>query len=76
MNSKKTTFALFYGNRGFFPASIIAEARSELPRVLKEMGHESIFMDQGATRHGAIRHLQKARSSPSFSERIAEDSAE
>ncbi len=54
MRTTKTTFALFYGNRGFFPASIIAEARSDLPRVLKEMGHDSIFMEAGATRHGAV----------------------
>ncbi len=37
---KKTTFALFFGNRGFFPASLLAEAREELPRVLKALGHE------------------------------------
>ena len=54
MRSEKTTFALFYGNRGLFPASIIAEARSELPRVLKEMGHDCVFMEAGATRHGAV----------------------
>ncbi|MGA2479373.1 MAG: hypothetical protein ABSG63_11550 [Spirochaetia bacterium] len=54
MKSSKTTFALFYGNRGFFPASLIAEARSELPRILKEMGHDSIALRPGATRHGAV----------------------
>jgi L-fucose isomerase-like protein len=54
MSQTRTTFALFYGNRGFFPASLIAEARAELPRVLKEMGHDSIALDPGATRHGAV----------------------
>jgi L-fucose isomerase-like protein len=54
MRTAKTTFALFYGNRGFFPASLIAEARTELPRVLKAMGHDSIALDAGATRHGAV----------------------
>ena len=54
MKTRKTTFALFYGNRGFFPASIIAEARTELPRALEEMGHETISLDPGATRHGAV----------------------
>jgi L-fucose isomerase-like protein len=54
MKTNNTTFALFYGNRGFFPASLLAEARSELPRVLKEMGYESISMDASATRHGAV----------------------
>ncbi|MGC9468577.1 MAG: L-fucose/L-arabinose isomerase family protein [Anaerolineae bacterium] len=50
----KTTFALFFGNRGFFPASLLAEAREELPRVLREMGHEVLMLDADATRHGAV----------------------
>ena len=51
---KKTTFALFFGNRGFFPASLLAEAREELPRVLREMGHEVLMLEASATRHGAV----------------------
>lgn len=51
---QKTTFALFFGNRGFFPASLLAEAREELPRVLKAMGHDVLMLDAGATRHGAV----------------------
>jgi L-fucose isomerase-like protein len=54
MQESKTTFALFYGNRGFFPASIIADARTELPRALKSLGHDSIALDAAATRHGAV----------------------
>jgi L-fucose isomerase-like protein len=53
-NRTKSTFALFFGNRGFFPASLIAEARETLPRVLKEMGHDSILLDAQATRYGAV----------------------
>lgn len=54
MTSKKTTFALFFGNRGFFPASLIAEAREELPRVLKEWGHDVLMLEEDATRYGAV----------------------
>ncbi|MFN2110334.1 MAG: hypothetical protein ACK2UI_11780, partial [Anaerolineae bacterium] len=50
----KTTFALFFGNRGFFPASLLAEAREELPRVLKAMGHDVLMLEASATRHGAV----------------------
>lgn len=50
----KTAFALFLGNRGFFPASLMDEARAEVPRVLKDMGHEVLILDREATRHGAI----------------------
>ena len=49
-----STFALFFGNRGFFPASLQAEARVELPRVLEEMGHEVLILDEEATRYGAV----------------------
>jgi L-fucose isomerase-like protein len=54
MTDKKTTFALFFGNRGFFPASLIAEAREELPRILKEWGHDVLMLDENATRFGAV----------------------
>lgn len=54
MKRKKSTFALFFGNRGFFPASLQAAAREELPKVLKKLGHESIMMEAEATRYGAV----------------------
>jgi L-fucose isomerase-like protein len=54
MAEGKTPFALFFGNRGFFPASLIAQAREELPRLLKEWGHDSLILDQDATRYGAV----------------------
>jgi L-fucose isomerase-like protein len=54
MAEEKTAFALFFGNRGFFPASLIAQAREELPRLLKEWGHDSLILDEEATRHGAV----------------------
>lgn len=52
--SKKTRFALFFGNRGFFPASLQAEAREELPRVLKALGHEVLLLEAESTRYGAV----------------------
>jgi L-fucose isomerase-like protein len=51
---KKTTFALFFGNRGFFPASLIAAAREEMASVLHEMGHDTLMLDADATRYGAV----------------------
>jgi L-fucose isomerase-like protein len=66
MQIPKTTFALFYGNRGFFPGSLIAEARTELPRVLETMGHRSIAMDAGATRHGAVETPEEGRKYAAF----------
>jgi L-fucose isomerase-like protein len=48
------TYALYYGNRGFFPASLIAGAREELPRAIKALGHEVLQMEPDATRYGAV----------------------
>ena len=50
----KTTFALFFGNRGFFPASLIASAREEMKRELNALGHEVLMLSTEATRYGAI----------------------
>jgi L-fucose isomerase-like protein len=54
MDSSKSRFALFFGNRGFFPASLQASAREEMAQVLKRLGHETIMLDAGATRYGAV----------------------
>jgi L-fucose isomerase-like protein len=50
----KTTFAVFFGNRGFFPASLQASARREMKDVLGKLGHQTIMLDAKATRHGAV----------------------
>ena len=62
------TYALYYGNRGFFPASLIAGAREELPRALKAAGHEVIQMDAGATRAGAVETPEEGRKYAHFLE--------
>ena len=58
---KKNRFALFFGNRGFFPASLIQEARQQLPAALKEMGHEYLMMDSRATPHGAVETFREGK---------------
>jgi len=49
-----TTFALLFGNRGFFPETLIAEARREMELVLREQGYDVLMMDAAATPHGAV----------------------
>lgn len=56
---KKTTFALFFGNRGFFPASLIASAREETARELNALGHEVLMLDETVTRYGAVETPQE-----------------
>lgn len=56
---KKTTFAVFFGNRGFFPASLIAGAREDMQRELKALGHDVIMLNESATRYGAVETVQE-----------------
>lgn len=48
MTHRKITSALFFGNRGFFPASLTAAARRELAQALKKLGRESLVLDVDA----------------------------
>ena len=50
----KTTFAVLFGNRGFFPASLQKSARAEMREVLTGLGHGVLMLDEAATPHGAI----------------------
>ena len=50
----KQTFALFFGNRGFFPESLIAGARKEMSEKLEELGYGALMLAADATRHGAV----------------------
>jgi len=54
MSARKSTFALFFGTRALFPASLIRGARQELGDVLKKWGHGTLLLDENATRHGAV----------------------
>lgn len=54
LNQQKSRFALFFGNRGFFPASLIASARDEVSSSLRGLGHEVLMLDAAATRYGAV----------------------
>jgi L-fucose isomerase-like protein len=50
----KTTFAVLFGNRGFFPASLIASARREMRAALAKLGHRTLMLPEKATRFGAV----------------------
>lgn len=61
MRVEKSTFALYFGNRGFFPESLIAEARKELTEALNKLGYGYIMMDASLTRYGAVESPQEGR---------------
>lgn len=54
MKEEKSRFAVFFGNRGFFPASLQSGAREDMAAVLKKLGHKTLMLDSKATRHGAV----------------------
>jgi L-fucose isomerase-like protein len=62
----KSRFALFFGNRGFFPGSLISSARDELTASLKKLGHEAIVMDSSATRYGAVETVAEGEAYAKF----------
>ena len=51
---KKNTFALLFGNRGFFPGEVIARSRDEMCAAVARVGAEALCMDTGLTRYGAV----------------------
>jgi L-fucose isomerase-like protein len=54
MATQTTNFAVFFGNRGFFPESLIASARADMAAVLKKHGYGCLMLGESATRFGAV----------------------
>lgn len=54
MTSHPVTFALYFGNRGFFPEKLISGARAEMTAVLDKLGYGALLMDESVTRFGAV----------------------
>lgn len=63
---KKQTFALFFGNRGFFPGSLIASARQSLTQAVKGLGFSVLDMGEGTTRYGAVETVEEGRAYAKF----------
>lgn len=58
---KKNTFALYFGNRGFMPAELIAGARDDMVKAVTDAGYDYIMMDKDATRYGAVETRDEGR---------------
>ena len=66
--NKKITFALFFGNRGFFPGELIADARKELSKAVNDAGYDFIMTDEDSTRYGAVETIQEGKTYAEFLE--------
>ncbi len=63
---KQTTFALYFGNRGFFPGEVIASAREEMCKAVKDAGFGYIIMDESLTRYGAVETIVEGKAYAKF----------
>ena len=68
MNNSKITFALYFGNRGFFPGEVIEEARREMVEAVINNGFDYITMDENLTRYGAVETRQEGKQYAEFLE--------
>ena len=58
---KKQTFALYFGNRGFMPAELIAGARTDMIKAVTDAGYNALVMDESLTRYGAVETRDEGR---------------
>ncbi len=65
---KKVRFALYFGNRGFFPESLIALARKELVEAVEKQGFETLMLEEDKTRYGAVETIEEGRTYAKFLE--------
>ena len=47
-------FAVYFGNRGFFPGELIESAIADYRQVLAANGHEALIMEGAGTRYDAV----------------------
>lgn len=65
---KNVTFALFFGNRGFFPGELIADARRDLIAACRAAGYNTLVMEEERTRYGAVETIAEGREFAKFLE--------
>ncbi len=65
---RKTTFALYFGNRGFFPGELIAGAREAMIKACEDNGYGYLVMDEALTRYGAIETINEGKMFAKFLE--------
>lgn len=63
------TFALYFGNRGFFPSESIARARAEMIKAVTDAGCGYICLEEDKTAYGAVETVAEGRIYAEFLER-------
>lgn len=68
MIKKPLTFALYFGNRGFFPETLIASARQEMKAAVERNGHQALLLGESETRFGAVESVEEGQKYARFLE--------
>lgn len=63
---RRQTFALYFGNRGFFPESLIASARTTLRNRIEALGFDTLLLEEDATRFGAVETVAEGETYAAF----------
>jgi L-fucose isomerase-like protein len=61
LDTPRTRFALYFGNRGFFPASLISGARLEVAKAVTDAGYDYLMPPETMTRYGAVETREEGR---------------
>ena len=61
MSKKTMKFALYFGNRGFMPETLIAGARTDMTKVVADCGYDYLIMDESATPYGGVETRAEGR---------------
>lgn len=61
MEKTQMTFALYFGNRGFFPGEVIADARREMIQAVTQLGFNYVCLDQNKTKFGAVETIEEGK---------------
>ena len=59
-------FALYFGNRGFFPGELVASARAEMINAVEKSGNTYIAMNETSTKYGAIEGIEAGEKYAAF----------
>lgn len=59
-------FAVYFGNRGFFPGELIESAIADYKKVLKKQGFDALIMEGEGTRYDAVETPEEGRKFAAF----------
>ncbi len=59
--TRKMTFGLIVGNRGFFPGHLAESGRKEMIAAIEGAGHGVVALDPAESRYGAVETREEAR---------------